>query len=586
MSTKIPYPLFLLAAALALVALVRFANKKTPHVVLIFPESNAAQVNEYASVSATLVNLTKGGINEKTLTPESVFLTEQKTGVRVPASVKKTAGNVITLVPSSPLKLSTTYVLRITSSVEDHSGNSVAPYTSLFTTGSFATNELQQVKFEKVRLANASGQHTTLTIGPDGKLYALGLDGLIKRFNVNEDGTLGNPDSLYSLQDAYGGRRQRLAIGLAFDPASTAQNLVAYVTHCSFMLSEGPDWDGKLSRLSGADLQQVQDVLVNLPRSAKDHLTNSIAFGPDGALYITQGSNTAMGAADKTWNFRKEHLLSAALLRLDLNRLTSLPLNVKTKDGGGTYNPYAPDAPLTIYATGLRNAYDLVWHSNGQLYVPTNGSSRGGSTPSSVIGYKSPSGKMYSGPFVPEVSNLLQPQRDFLYRVEKGGYYGHPNPVRGEFVMNGGNPTPTTDLGEVYEYPVGTWPDPNWRGFAYDFQDHKSPNGIIEYKSGTFNGALKGKLLVVRYSTTNDILILTPGGAEHNIINSSEGASIEGLNGLFMPLDLTEDVRTGNIYVAELGSERITLLRPKKWPSEKAAATTVAQKNGIAKQNR
>jgi hypothetical protein len=169
---------------------------------------------------------------------------------------------------------------------------------------------------------------------------------------------------------------------------------------------------------------------------------------------------------------------------------------------------------------------------------------------------------MYSGNYVPELTNLLYPQRDFLFRVVKGGYYGHPNPLRGEYIMNGGNPSPTTDPGEVYEYPVGTWPDPNWRGFAYDFQDHKSPNGVIEYQSNVFNGALKGRLLVVRYSTSNDIIVLTPGGKEQNIVSSSEGASIKGLGGFVMPLDLTEDVRNGNIYVAELGSERITLLRP------------------------
>lgn len=74
MSIKIRYPLILLTAALTLVVLGRFANKKTPHVVLVSPESHAAHVNEYATISATLVNLTKGGINEKTLTPETVFL--------------------------------------------------------------------------------------------------------------------------------------------------------------------------------------------------------------------------------------------------------------------------------------------------------------------------------------------------------------------------------------------------------------------------------------------------------------------------------------------------------------------------------
>jgi hypothetical protein len=56
-------------------------------------------------------------------------------------------------------------------------------------------------------------------------------------------------------------------------------------------------------------------------------------------------------------------------------------LDVKTPDGGGTYNPWAPGAPLTIYASGVRNAYSVIWHSNGQLYAPTNGSAAHGATP-------------------------------------------------------------------------------------------------------------------------------------------------------------------------------------------------------------
>ena len=43
---------------------------------------------------------------------------------------------------------------------------------------------------------------------------------------------------------------------------------------------------------------------MNQPRSVKDHETNSLAFGPDGALYLTQGANNAMGAADSTWGNR------------------------------------------------------------------------------------------------------------------------------------------------------------------------------------------------------------------------------------------------------------------------------------------
>ncbi|MEO6456283.1 MAG: hypothetical protein ABIN97_19555, partial [Ginsengibacter sp.] len=212
--------------------------------------------------------------------------------------------------------------------------------------------------------------------------------------------------------------------------------------------------------------------------------------------------------------------------------------------------------------SGIRNAYDLVWHSNGNLYVPTNGSSPGGNTPASLNGTLRIDGTTYNGPRVPGLTDVQQSQEDFLFRVVKGGYYGHPNPIRGEYVMNGGNPTTAIDPAQVDDYPVGTLPDKNWRGFSFDFQDHASPDGAIEYKSNTFNGALKGKLLVVRYSKQDDIITLVPGA--HDILNSIEGILIEGFSGFNNPLDITEDVRTGNIYISEYGGEgKIDLLRPK-----------------------
>lgn len=395
-------------------------------------------------------------------------------------------------------------------------------------------------------------------------MYALTIDGIIKRFIIKPDGTLGNPQLIYTLQDEYGTRSKRLTIGFTFDPSATAANLIAWVTHDTFVFLDAPDWDGKLTKLSGPNLETAQDVLINLPRSKKDHLTNSIAFGPDRALYFTQGSCSAMGKGDRTWGYREEHLLSAAVLRLDVSKLGFLPLDVKTSEGRGNYNPYNPNAPLTIYASGVRNAYDLVWHSNGNLYLPTNSSAAGGNTPASVNGVLRPDGSVYNGPSVPALTDVQQTPTDFLYRVVKGGYYGHPNPLRGEFVMNGGNPSSVIDPAQVKDYPPGTAPDANYRGYSFDFQVHASPNGAIEYKSNTFNGALKGKLLVVRYSQHKDIITLTPGGLAGDIVSAVEGYQIEGFSGFVDPLDLTEDTTNGDIYVSEYGGNgRIVLLRPK-----------------------
>ena len=38
----------------------------------------------------------------------------------------------------------------------------------------------------------------------------------------------------------------------------------------------------------GPDLASITDYVVGLPRSIRDHETNSIVFGPDGALYVAQ----------------------------------------------------------------------------------------------------------------------------------------------------------------------------------------------------------------------------------------------------------------------------------------------------------
>ena len=535
-----------------------------PSVVSVYIPNGAKNINENTSISTNILKLPNGGINNATITSSTVYLTENATGVLVPSNVNGTGGgDAITLVPAFGLKLNTAYKFHITSGIKDLSGASFMPYSSTFTTDSIPISIESTIKFDKISLPTATGRHSSLTIGPDGKLYALSIDGIIKRFSINPDGTLGTPQLIYSLQNAYGARKQRLAIGFTFEPASTATNLVAWVTHSSYLFLNSPDWDGKLTRLSGNNLQTVQDVLINLPRSAKDHVTNCIAFGPDSALYFTQASTSAMGRADHTWSNRSEHLLSGSVLRLDVSKLTTLPLNVKTSEGGGTYNPYAANAPLTIYASGVRNAYDLVWHSNGSLYAPTNGSAAGGNTPASVNGALRTDGTTYSRPSVPSLTNVQQTMNDYLFRIVKGGYYGHPNPLRGEFVLNGGNPTPGADKAEVPGYPVGTLPDANWRGNAFDFTNNCSPDGAIEYKSSTFNGALKGKLLVVRYSQHDDIITLTPG-SNKDIVSSIEGASIPGFSGFIDPLNLTEDVKTGNIYVSEFGGDsgKITLLKP------------------------
>ena len=589
------------------------ATVGTPRITGILPRDGAVGVSPNTSVSANEFFLPNGrngvfGIENSTITDQSVQLYKLPSNTRVPATVNGSGGgDVINLTPLFPLEANTAYRF-VVDGVTDLTGVAFERFTSTFTTSTGTTGggggDLDAVSFTNGGKVATQARYTSLEVGPDGKLYGLTIDGHIDRFDIAADGTLSGKETITTLTDTYG---VRSAVGFAFSPNATADNLIAFVSHCTGGLTSGPAWDGKISRLSGPALGSEALVVTNLPRSRRDHLTNSITFRPGqpNVLYFLQGSNTAGGAPDNAWGNRQERLLSAASLRLDLNKLpqNQWPLNAKTTMNAaainaadvrsptlgtgsgtysennqtfpddGTYNPYYVDAPLTLFGTGIRNAFDLVWHSNGQLYIPTNGTNGGSNSPASVDGTRRPDGSVYrygdaAGryPAIPAVTGN-NVQRDYLFRLDPAssiGYYGHPNPLRGEFVLNGGT-------GEVSTYPTGISPDINFRGAAFNFEFNKSPNGVIEYRSNAENGNLRGALLVCRYSGGSDIIALLPDGPNGDVTTAKVG--IPGFTGFTDPLDITEDVNTGNLYVSDFGTQSITLLRPNNQATQKPFLT-------------
>jgi len=522
-----------------------------PQVTAVRPGTGTVNVPRDTFIAADVfLPNNGGGIDAASLGPASVKLYRTSDRGVVNGVINTSGGgDAIVFTPSVILDPNTNYTFEITETLQDQTGAAFLPFTSNFTTNAAGPTTDPSIAFEKVTLNTAQGNsYTGLEVGPDGKLYASTLTGEIQRFNINADGTLGSPTTITTVTQANGG--MRFVVGITFGPESTAQNPVLYVSHGAFAFYNAPEWSGKISKLSGPNLSVYQDLVTNLPRSYRDHLNNQLKFGPDGAVYWTQGANAAMGAPDNAWGNRPERLLSAATLRLDLNLLGGATLDAKTEDGG-TYNPFAVGAPLTIYGSGVRNAYDLVFHTNGNLYIPTNGSAANGNTP--------------AGPGVPALTPNTETESDWLFKIVPpvngvAKYYGHPAPIRNQFVLNGGNPTAGVDFAEVSQYPVGIQPDPNWVPAAYEFGKNFSPDGVIEYKNNAFGGALLGKLLVVRYSGGDDIMTIDvsgPGGA----VTSVE-TGIAGFTHFEDPVDLTENVANGSIYVAELGGQKITLLRP------------------------
>jgi hypothetical protein len=111
--------------------------------------------------------------------------------------------------------------------------------------------------------------------------------------------------------------------------------------------------------------------VTGLPVSDHDHGVNGLEFDDYGNLYIQVGGNTnagVEGALSQT-RLQKENYLSAATL-------IARDVRNPNFDGFVTYDidgNMISGFDVEVFAAGLRNPFDLVFHSNGKLYGTDNG---------------------------------------------------------------------------------------------------------------------------------------------------------------------------------------------------------------------
>jgi hypothetical protein len=249
---------------------------------------------------------------------------------------------------------------------------------------------------------------------------------------------------------------------------------------------------------------------------------------------------------------RPEQVLSAAVLVADIPQWKVNPANfngdVASPLGEFVDQFYArkaqelgrPYTDVQIYASGLRNSYSGVFHSNSYLYAPDNGLGVEGTVPPVPrLGGPTDRTKTTLLGEIPIDNPGIQP--DLLYRVVQGGYYGHPNPYRDEVVFKDG----------TFQ---GLQPPSNYQQPFYNLGFNKSANGIIEYTANNFFGQLKGDLLLTNFSTGDDLTRLKLSSDGLSVVNSS---SLIG--GFADPLPI-EMGPNGSIFVGEFNGGAVTIL--------------------------
>ena len=368
-------------------------------------------------------------------------------------------------------------------------------------------------------------QPTAIAIGPDGRLYVADFAGRVQALTLNPI-----TKQVTAIEQVASNADLQEVFGIAFDPTDASLPPPVYVSNTlSGIGTAGPgpagSYPGKITKIDGAGYASKTDIITGLPVSNEGHQANGLVFANDGTLYIAHGSTTNAGLPGGS-STRPEVPLSAAVLVANPSA-PGFNGNI-TYDPPNTYDTTVDQisGDVSVYASGLRNPYDIIIHSNGRIYLTDNG-------PNVTFGPAS-TGCNSQGP------DPTAP--DELNVIEAGKYYGHPNRNRGR-----------VDARQcVYHSgPEGSGPD--WTGPIALLPN--SSDGLVEYTANAFAGKLQGDLLYVAFVD----------GVVGRIVLSSDGASVVSHTqldaGFVNPLDITMDTG-GTLYIAEFGANQIVFLRP------------------------
>lgn len=443
----------------------------------------------------------------------------------------------------------------------DFDGNVVTPENVPINFGSSILKTNQQIE-----------RGTSLQFGPDGKLYVAEMDGLIFVFDVkrngknNYTGTLVDTISLIKNVPNHNDdgtpnfADKRLLTGIHV--AGSAATPVIYAVSSDPRQAAGPSGNdsnldtnsGILHKLTKADGTWAKlDLVRGLPRSEENHVSNGLVL-VNNKIYVNVGGNTNMGVPSNNFAELPEYALSAATLVIDLATIGNNTYDLPTLDGpADQYDPFGghdglnqaileANGPVKIFASGLRNAYDIVYSESGQFYVWDNGPNTGwGGPPGASCKNTIDNGGIKHG--------------DGLHLIKQGYYAGHPNPTRGNKANTFGGQSPIEGAANPEECE---YKDPVDNDSLVT--NNPSTNGLDEYTASNFAGSMKGDLIAAAFDKSIYRVQLNKSGTavlSKSVLKANQGT---------VPLDVTtqsdDDVFPGTIWIVDNIVKTITVMEP------------------------
>ncbi len=340
------------------------------------------------------------------------------------------------------------------------------------------------VQFNLSDLIGGMDDVTAGTIGSDGRLYVSEIDGTIFAYTFDENHQVTDTQTITALE----GFSNPNILGLATSPFEAPGVVKLYIAHSLLFANGGScfndfsPYSGQITVLTGPNFNNPQPVITGLPVSNHDHAINGIEFDDNGFLLISVGGNTNAGVLHCNIGGTDESPLSAAILRANVfrpgfngvvNHIDPATCNINNDQtyGGSVHVEHGAD--VEVFASGVRNGLDIVYTTAGNLYSTDNGANTG-------------FGDISTGPN--SKSSLPANQDDELNFIDIGRYYGSANRNRGV----------NDQRQNIYRFPADSSIEGDYEEPIATFTP--STNGLIEYRSNTFNGGLRGELIAQKWN--------------------------------------------------------------------------------------